>query len=35
MFSYWYLGEKLTLNHGIGFGLIYPGAFFVFKALIR
>jgi uncharacterized protein len=27
-----YLGEKLTLNHAIGFLLIACGAFFVFKA---
>ena len=30
-FSVWYLGEKLTVNHLIGFGLIAAGAFFVFK----
>lgn len=31
-FSIWYLGEKITLNHVIGFGLICSGAFFVFRA---
>ena len=31
-FSVLYLGEKLTLNHGIGFALIVAGAWFVFKA---
>ena len=30
-FSVAYLGEKLTLNHGIGFGLIALGAAFVFR----
>jgi uncharacterized protein (DUF486 family) len=25
------LGEKLTWNHGIGFGLIGLGAFFIFR----
>lgn len=30
-FSVFYLGEKLTLNHGIGFLLIIAGAWFVFK----
>ena len=34
-FSYLYLGEKLNLNHGVGFALICLGAFFVFKAPIR
>ena len=34
-FSVWYLGEKLTINHGIGFALICAGAFFVFKAPIK
>ena len=31
VFSVTYLGEQLTLNHGIGFLLIAAGAFFVFK----
>ena len=30
-FSVFYLGEKLTLNHGIGFALICAGAWFVFQ----
>jgi hypothetical protein len=30
-FSVTYLGEKLTLNHGIGFALICAGAWFVFQ----
>lgn len=34
-FSVLYLGEKITINHGIGFALICAGAFFVFKAPIR
>lgn len=33
-FSVLYLGERLTINHGIGFALICAGAFFVFKAPI-
>ena len=31
-FSVFYLGEKITINHGFGFALICLGAFFVFKA---
>lgn len=31
IFSVAYLGESLTLNHGIGFALIALGAFFIFK----
>jgi uncharacterized protein (DUF486 family) len=31
-FSVLYLGERLTLNHGIGFALICAGAWFVFQA---
>jgi uncharacterized protein (DUF486 family) len=31
VFSVTYLGEKLTLNHGVGFILIAAGAWFVFK----
>ena len=34
-FSVLYLGEKITINHGIGFAFICLGAFFVFKAPIR
>lgn len=30
-FSVFYLGEKLTTNHLIGFGLICAGAWFVFR----
>ena len=30
-FSVVYLGEKLTVNHLIGFGLICAGAWFVFR----
>nr|WP_314261921.1 DMT family protein [uncultured Devosia sp.] len=35
LFAVFYLGEKLTLNHGVGFGLIALGAFFVFKGPFR
>ena len=31
VFSVLYLGEKLTLNHLVGFSLIAGGAFFIFK----
>lgn len=31
VFSVAYLGERLTLNHMLGFGFIGLGAFFVFK----
>ena len=31
VFSIAYLGEKLTLNHALGFVLIAAGAFFIFK----
>ena len=34
-FAIFALGEKLTWNHGIGFGLIALGAFFVFKGPLR
>jgi uncharacterized protein (DUF486 family) len=30
-----WLGEKLTLNHAIGFALIAGGAFFIFKGPLR
>ena len=33
-FSVLYLGERLTLNHAVGFALICAGAFFVFKGPI-
>jgi uncharacterized protein len=33
-FSVLYLGERLTVNHAIGFALICAGAFFVFKGPI-
>ncbi len=29
------LGEKLTLNHGVGFGLIALGAWFIFAGPLR
>ncbi len=35
LFSTFYLGEKITINHAIGFALICAGAFFVFKAPIK
>ena len=35
VFSVFWLGEKITLNHVIGFALICAGAFFVFKGPIR
>ena len=31
VFSITYLGEKFTVNHAVGFGLIALGALFVFK----
>ncbi|TQS72980.1 DMT family protein [Rhodobacteraceae bacterium] len=31
VFSVTYLGEKITMNHIVGFGLICSGAFFIFK----
>ena len=34
VFSVSYLGEKLTMNHLVGFGFIALGAFFVFKGPI-
>ena len=34
-FAIFVLGEKLTWNHGIGFGLIALGAFFIFKGPLR
>jgi uncharacterized protein (DUF486 family) len=35
IFSVLYLGEKFTINHGVGFALICAGAFFVFKAPLK
>ncbi|MFO1189065.1 MAG: DMT family protein [Alphaproteobacteria bacterium] len=35
VFSVTYLGERITINHVIGFALICAGAFFVFKGPIR
>ena len=32
VFSVTYLGEKITINHVIGFSLIVAGAYFVFKS---
>jgi uncharacterized protein (DUF486 family) len=32
IFSMLYLGQKLTINHAIGFALIAAGAWFVFRA---
>jgi len=34
-FAVFVLGEKLSLNHGVGFALIALGAFFVFKGPFR
>jgi uncharacterized protein (DUF486 family) len=34
-FSVLYLGEKLTINHAVGFALICAGAFFIFKGPLR
>ena len=31
VFAVTYLGEKLTMNHAVGFALIAAGAWFVFK----
>ena len=31
-FSVFWLGDKLTINHAIGFTLIAAGAFFIFKS---
>ncbi|WP_448657874.1 DMT family protein [Sphingomonas sp. CJ99] len=31
VFSILFLGERLTINHGIGFALIAAGAFFLFR----
>eukprot|EP00873_Tetraselmis_striata_P032280 jgi/Tetstr1/452544/TSEL_039580.t1 len=34
LFAIFYLGEKFTLNHMVGFALIALGAFFIFKGPI-
>ena len=34
-FAVFYLGERLTVNHAVGFGFIALGAFFVFKGPIH
>jgi uncharacterized protein (DUF486 family) len=31
-FSVLYLGQKITVNHGIGFAFIAVGAWFIFRA---
>jgi uncharacterized protein len=31
MFAVFWLGEKLTINHAIGFAMIAGGAWFVFR----
>ena len=33
-FAVFWLGEKLTVNHLVGFSLIAAGAFFIFKGPI-
>ncbi|WP_421951930.1 DMT family protein [Pelagibacterium sp.] len=35
LFAIFYLGEKFTLNHLLGFAFIAVGAFFIFKGPIR
>jgi uncharacterized protein (DUF486 family) len=35
LFAVFYLGERVTLNHGIGFALIALGAFFIFRGPFR
>ena len=35
VFSVVYLGDKFTINHGVGFALICAGALFVFKAPLK
>ncbi len=32
IFSVLYLGQKITVNHAVGFALIAAGAFFVFRS---
>jgi uncharacterized protein (DUF486 family) len=35
VFSVFYLGTRLTLNHAVGFAFIALGAFFVFKGPLK
>jgi uncharacterized protein (DUF486 family) len=35
VFAVFYLGEKLTWNHGVGFALIGAGAFFIFRGPLK
>ena len=35
VFAVFWLGERLTINHAVGFALIALGAFFVFKGPLR
>lgn len=35
LFAVFYLGEKLTWNHAIGFGFIALGALFIFKGPLK
>ncbi|MGV3490338.1 MAG: DMT family protein, partial [Devosia sp.] len=34
-FAVFVLGEKLTWNHAVGFGLIFLGAFFIFRGPLK
>ncbi|RDE09967.1 DMT family protein [Pelagibacterium lacus] len=35
LFAIFYLGERFTINHALGFALIALGAFFIFRGPIR
>ena len=35
VFSVTYLGERITMNHVVGFGLICAGAFFIFQGSLQ
>lgn len=35
LFAVFYLGEKFTWNHALGFGFIALGAFFIFKGPLK
>ena len=35
LFAIFYLGERFTLNHVVGFALIAAGAFFIFRGPLR
>jgi len=35
LFAIFYLGERFTLNHLVGFALIAAGAFFIFRGPLR